>query len=125
MLGTSYPAASVLGSGFPFTRTQGFYANQTLLDGIGTNYLTDNNNPDTQLGVIYEDQINQGRLPYYHRLDVAIKYTVDLFKYTKLTIGASVTNVYNRANIFYFDRIEYDRVDQLPIMPALNLNLKF
>lgn len=114
-----------LGSGFPFTRTQGFYANQTLLDGIGTNYLTDNNNPDTQLGVIYEDQINQGRLPYYHRLDVAIKYTVDLFKYTKLTIGASVTNVYNRANIFYFDRIEYDRVDQLPIMPALNLNLKF
>lgn len=114
-----------LGSGFPFTRTQGFYANQTFLDGIGTDYLTDNNEPDTQLGVIYEEQINLGRLPYYHRLDFALRYTIDLFKHSKLIIGASVTNVYNRANIFYFDRIEYDRVDQLPIMPALNLNLKF
>lgn len=114
-----------LGSGFPFTRTQGFYANQTFLDGIDTDYLTDNTSPNTQLGVIYEEQINLGRLPYYHRLDLAIKYTFDLFKYSKLTIGASVTNVYNRENIFYFDRVEYERVNQLPIMPALNLNLKF
>lgn len=126
---TKYPfevsARWNLGSGFPFTRTQGFYASQTFLNGIGTNYLTDNNEPNTQLGVIYEDQINLGRLPYYHRFDLALRYTLDLFKHTKLTIGASVTNVYNRANIFYFDRIEYDRVNQLPIMPALNLNLKF
>lgn len=114
-----------LGSGFPFTRTQGFYANQTFLDGINTNYLTDNNDPNTTLGVIYEDQINLGRLPYYHRLDFSIKYTLDLVKHMKLTIGASVTNAYNRENIFYFDRIEYERINQLPIMPALNLNLKF
>lgn len=114
-----------LGSGFPFTRTQGFYANQTFLGGIGTNYVTDNNNPNTNLGVIYEDQINQGRLPYYHRLDLSVKYTVDLINHMKLTIAASVTNAYNRENIFYFDRIEYTRINQLPIMPALNLNLKF
>lgn len=114
-----------LGSGFPFTRTQGFYANQTFVDGIGTNYLTDNNSPNTNLGVIYEDQINQGRLPYYHRLDISIKYTFDIIKHFKLSIAASVTNAYDRDNIFYFDRIEYKRVNQLPIMPALNLNLKF
>ena len=77
------------------------------------------------LGVIYEEEINQGRLPFYHRLDISVKYTFDLVKHMKLTISASVTNVYDRANIFYFDRIEYERIDQLPIMPALNLNLKF
>ena len=114
-----------LGSGFPFTRTQGFYANQTFANGINTNYLTDNTNPNTTLGVIYEDQINQGRLPYYHRLDISFKYTIDLINHMKLTIAASVTNVYNRENIFYFDRIEYKRINQLPIMPALNINLKF
>lgn len=114
-----------LGSGFPFTRTQGFYANQSFIDGISTNYLTDNTEPNTDLGVIYEEQINQGRLPYYHRLDLSIKYTLDLIGHSKLTIAASVTNAYDRANIFYFDRIEYRRINQLPIMPALNLNLKF
>lgn len=114
-----------LGSGFPFTRTQGFYANQTFLGGIGTNYLTDNTDPNTTLGVIYEDELNQGRLPFYHRLDISFKYTLDLPKYMKLTLGISVTNVYDRENIFYFDRIEYKRINQLPIMPALNINLKF
>lgn len=114
-----------LGSGFPFTRTQGFYANQTFANGISTNYLTDNNDPNTDLGVIYEEELNQGRLPYYHRLDLSFKYTVDLPKHMKLTVAASVTNSYDRANIFYFDRIEYKRIDQLPIMPAINLNLKF
>ncbi|BDS15324.1 TonB-dependent receptor [Aureispira anguillae] len=114
-----------LGTGFPFTRTQGFYANQTFSGGISTNYLTDNTNPNTTLGVIYEDEINQGRLPVYHRLDFSIKYTIDLVKHMKLTLGASVTNLYNRENIFYFDRIEYKRINQLPIMPALNVNLKF
>jgi len=114
-----------LGSGFPFTRTQGFYAQQTFADGISTSYLTDNNEPDTKLGVIYEEELNVGRLPYYHRLDFSIKYTVDLFKHMKMTIAASVTNVYNRSNIFYFDRIEYEEIYQLPIMPALNINLKF
>jgi hypothetical protein len=114
-----------LGSGFPFTRTQGFYANQTFIDGIDTDYLTDNQEPDTDLGVLYEEQINLGRLPYYHRLDVSFKYTLDLIGHSKLTVAASVTNLYDRANIFYFDRIEYRRINQLPIMPALNINLKF
>ena len=114
-----------LGSGFPFTRTQGFYSNQSFLGGIGTSYLTDNNDPNTSLGIIYEDELNQGRLPFYHRLDISFKYTLDLVKQMKLTLGLSVTNVYDRENIFYFDRIEYKRINQLPIMPALNVNLKF
>jgi len=42
-----------------------------------------------------------------------------------LEVNGGCTNVYNRANIFYFDRITYQRVNQLPIMPNLNITLTF
>jgi hypothetical protein len=35
------------------------------------------------------------------------------------------SNVYNRRNIFYYDRILYKRVNQLPIMPTISLNWTF
>ena len=114
-----------LGSGFPFTLTQGFYNWQTFYDGLGTNYLQNNNRPGTELGIIYEDSLNRGRLPYYHRLDISLKYTLDFSRYTKLQIALALTNAYNRANVFYFDRVNYNRVDQLPILPSVNVNLKF
>lgn len=112
-------------SGFPFTRTQGFFQWQTFSGGISTPYLTNNNNPETQLGVLYESRLNIGRLPFYHRLDIAIRYNIELAKHLKLQLGASVTNAYNRDNIFYFDRVSYQRVNQLPILPAVNATLKF
>ena len=40
-------------------------------------------------------------------------------------ISAGATNVYNRENIFYFDRVTYTRVNQLPIMHSVTLSLKF
>ena len=42
-----------------------------------------------------------------------------------LDITVSVTNAYNRENIFYFNRIKYERVNQLPIMPSLGASLTF
>jgi CarboxypepD_reg-like domain/TonB-dependent Receptor Plug Domain len=114
-----------LASGFPFTSTQGFYQWQTFNQGINSNYLQSNNNPATQLGVIYEQQLNRGRLPYYHRLDISLKYTLDLSKNSKLLFTASLTNAYNRANIFYFDRVQYTRVNQLPFMPVAGITWKF
>lgn len=111
-----------LGSGFPFTLTQGFYNNNPFADGISTDILTDN--PD-DIGIIYDEDRNAGRLPYYHRLDLSIKRTFKFTKYTKLDVTASVTNAYNRRNIFFFDRVEYDRVDQLPILPSLGATLSF
>ena len=36
-----------------------------------------------------------------------------------------VTNLYDRNNIFYYDRVRAVRVDQLPIMPNLGFNWKF
>jgi hypothetical protein len=43
----------------------------------------------------------------------------------KLEIDASAINTYNRANLFYFDRVAYKRVNQLPFVPALGLNFEF
>ncbi len=111
-----------LGSGFPFTLTQGFYNFNNFNEGLDTQYLTDN--PE-DIGIIYDENRNAGRLPYYHRLDVSIKRTFTFTKYTKLEITASVTNVYDRRNIFFFDRVEYDRVDQLPVLPSLGAALSF
>jgi hypothetical protein len=105
------------GSPFPFTRTQGFFNGQNLQDGIGSNVL--NSNGD--LEVIYDSKRNAGRLPDFHRLDLSLKHTHKFGSRSKLETTASVTNGYNRNNIFYFDRINYRRVDQLPILPALTM----
>lgn len=109
------------GSGFPFTLTQGFFTNFNFKDGIGTDVLT--GNPD--LGVIYSNKRNGGRLPDYHRLDISLKKTVNFSKYIKMEIVASATNAYDRRNIFYFDRIRFSRVDQLPILPSLAATIHF
>ena len=107
-----------LGSGFPFTQTQGFYEQIDLTNP--DNWLNNNGN----LGVIYGDR-NAGRLPYYHRLDFSLRRHLYIGEEGKMELIASVTNAYNRPNVFYFDRISYDRVDQLPIIPAIGMNLSF
>ena len=107
------------GTGFPFTLTQGFYQSFDFQDGINSDYITGNGD----LGIIYSEDRNSGRLPTYHRLDASLKKHFELSKYTKLTVVASVTNVYDRRNIFYFDRIRYERVNQLPVLPSLGITL--
>jgi len=109
-----------LGSGFPFAQTQGFYELLSFADGVNTDYTTDNGT----VGTIYADY-DSGRLPYYHRLDVSVNKMFYFGKNMELEINLGVTNVYNRKNIFYFDRITYKRIDQLPIMPSLGISFKF
>ena len=110
------------GSGFPFTKTQAFYNQLSLSDGPSTDYLTAN--PD-DVGIIYSDERNGGRLPNYHRLDISIQKTVEFSDYMNLEVVASVSNLYDRNNIFYFDRVRFERVDQLPIIPSMGLRLNF
>ena len=111
-----------MGSGFPFTKTQAFYNYNPFIEGTATEYETDN--PD-DVGIIYSDERNGGRLPYYHRLDASVQKTFHLGERSNVEVVASVTNVYDRPNIFYFDRLEFDRVDQLPIMPSLAVRFNF
>lgn len=102
-----------IGSGFPFTQTQGFYQKYDFSQGNNTNYVSGNGN----LGIIYAP-LNTGRLPWYHRLDFSAKRTWKLEKSRDFSLTFTLTNVYNRANIFYFDRVTLTRVNQLPILPA-------
>ncbi len=109
-----------MGSGFPFTLTQGFYELLNFSGGINTDYTTTNG----YIGTLYDD-LNKGRLPYYHRLDVSLKRKFELAKNSTLEINISITNVYNRKNVFYVDRITNERIDQLPVMPSAGLSLTF
>lgn len=108
------------GSGFPFTQTQGFYELMTFGDGINQDYINDNGD----LGVHY-GPVNEGQLPSYHRLDLSVKKDWKFKNKTSMDIIFSVTNAYNRQNIFYFNRVEYKRVDQLPILPSIGLTYRF
>lgn len=109
------------GSGFPFTQTQGFYEQNNFKDLLFTNILTGN----FDLGLILADEINGGRLSSYHRLDVSLRKSFELSKNSKLEAVVSVTNVYNRENIFFVDRITNSRVNQLPILPSVGLTFGF
>jgi len=108
------------GSGFPFTKTQGFYEQIPFDQGINMDYIHANGT----LGILYGD-INMGRLPDYHRLDVSLKRSFHLSETAFFETNISITNVYDRNNIFYFDRIRYERVDQLPFMPSFGINFTF
>jgi hypothetical protein len=112
-----------LGSGFPFTLTQGFFTNFDFGNGVGTDVI--GGNPGGVPGILYDTVRNGGRLPYYHRLDISLKHTIKFSKHSSLEIVASATNVYDRPNIFYYDRVRADRVNQLPILPGLSATFQF
>jgi hypothetical protein len=108
------------GTGFPFTQVQGFYEFLSFQDGIYFDYTTTNG----EMGIIFAD-LNQGRLPTYHRFDINAKRKIFFTERTILEVDLGVTNVYNRANVFYVDLLTSETVQQLPILPSLGLTLSF
>ena len=110
-----------MGSGLPFTQTQGYYQAQGVNGGISLDYVGSNSN---YLAVQYGG-LNEGRLPFYHRLDLNAKRNIKMKKNMELDINVGVTNTYDRRNVFYIDRITGERVDQLPILPNVGVDFKF
>lgn len=111
-----------LGSGFPFTQTQGFIPKYDLgQNGAQTDYTTQNG----QLGIILASQVNGGRLPYYHRLDLSVKRRFVINNRILFELNSSIINGYNRQNIFYFERVRYVPVYQLPIIPTLGISMTY
>ncbi len=108
------------GTGFPFTENQGYYEKLLFPGGINGDFTNENG----IMGVQYGD-LNEGRLPTYHRLDFNLKRIFFLSETTKLQADLSVTNIYDRENVFYVNRITGDVVRQLPFMPSLGLSLTF
>ena len=105
---------------FPFTQTQGFYENINM-SSLASNPMTQNGS----VGVIYADKINGGRLSWYHRMDLSVKRRFKLNKKSNLDATFALTNVYNRQNIFFVDRITNVKVYQLPFFPSINLTWTF
>jgi hypothetical protein len=110
-----------VGSGFPFTQTQGFFEDNNLTDLLQTDIIRGN----YPLGTLLADEINGGRLSYYHRLDLSIQYMHKLNKFAYIESTFAVTNVYNRQNVFYLERISNQRVNQLPVIPSINVTIGF
>ncbi len=108
------------GSGFPFTPTQGFYEKLPFDGGIYTDIVHANGD----LGTLYGD-LNSKRLPDYHRLDIGLTKTWKLSERQQVQLDLSVTNAYDRKNIFYFDRVTYTRKDQLPLLPSFGFSYTF
>lgn len=111
-----------LGSPFPFTQTQGYFENLNLLsNGINTNVQQQNG----QIGLVYASDINGGRLSWYHRLDISVRKKFILSQYSNIETTLSITNVYDRNNVFYVDRISNAVLYQLPVFPSINVTWNF
>ncbi|MCC6252969.1 MAG: TonB-dependent receptor [Bacteroidia bacterium] len=108
------------GSGFPFTQTQGFYELLDFQGNLNADYTTANGN----MGILY-GQLNSKRLPTFHRLDISVKRKFPIGENAMFEAHGGITNVYNRNNVFYFNRITNKVVHQLPFMPSVGLNLSF
>jgi hypothetical protein len=110
-----------LGSGLPFTPTAGFYQAETFSNGVTTDITQTNpNNVSTILG-----DFNSQRLPYYHRLDYTFKKQFNFKNKTVLELIVSVTNIYNRNNIFYVNRVTGKEIYQFPLLPSFGVSYKF
>lgn len=109
------------GSGLPFTPTVGFYQGETLPEGIVTDIPTTN---PSDVSFILGD-FNSSRLPTYHRLDITVKKRFEFKNKTQMEATFGITNVYNRDNIFYVNRVTNDVIYQLPVLPSLGVSYSF
>ena len=105
-------------SGLPFTQIVGYYDKLYVNDLFNTGSLFGSYTPFTILG-----DKNLGRLPTYHRLDLSItkKIEIDILK---ILVSLDILNVYDRKNIFYFERKTGERVNMLPILPTATIKIE-
>ena len=109
------------GSGLPFTPTAGFYEGQTFNGSVSTDYTTTNSNDVTTLLGTF----NSERLPTYHRLDLTIKKKFIFKNKDYIELVGSITNLYNRKNTFYVNRVTNEKIYQFPILPSFGMSYKF
>ena len=110
-----------LGSGLPFTPTTGFYEAENFTGGVTTDPTTTNaDGITTVLG-----DFNSSRPPYYHRLDITLKKQFKFKNESLIEVIGSVTNVYDRQNIFYVNRVTNEKIYQFPLLPSLGVSWKF
>jgi len=116
-IGSGWEASALwhYNSGLPFTQIIG-YINKLYFEDLGSRsfYLQ----PYTLLA-----SKNLARMPDYHRLDIGISKRFTFYD-IKFFLDVSVLNVYNRNNLFYFDRNTGDRVNMLPLLPTATIKIE-
>lgn len=119
-LGDGWEASSswFFNSGLPFTPIAGYYDKLYIEDFFNVGAMFGSYSPFTILG-----DKNIGRLPTYHRLDLSLnkKFKISI---TDVQLSFNVLNVYDRKNIFYFDRKTGKQVNMLPILPTASLRIE-
>ena len=104
-------------TGMPFTPIAGYYDRMNI-DNPWGDYVN-----EKYKSVIYWGEKNISRLPVYHRLDISMNRKFH-FKIADVTIGASIVNVYNRKNIYYFDKDTGEKVYMLPFLPSASIKVE-
>lgn len=102
-------------SGLPFTQIIGYYDKLYLGNLYNLGYYYGSYTPFTILG-----DRNISRLPTYHRMDLNVSKKIS-FPFGDFTLSFNVLNVYNRKNIFYFDRKTGKQVNMLPFLPTATI----
>jgi len=116
--GWQFSAMWIFNTGRPFTQSWGYYDKLYYDDLYTEGSLLESYKPFS----ILADK-NLGRLPQYHRLDISLTKSF-VFSWIKFDLDASIINVYDRKNIFYFDRNTGRRINMLPILPTATIKIE-
>ncbi len=108
----------VYNSGLPFTQNMGYYNKFYFSDLYSYGSILNGYVPYAILA-----DINLGRLPDYHRLDISVSKSFTVWNY-RWSLDLSIINVYNRKNIFYYNRETGQRVNMLPFLPTATFNIE-
>jgi hypothetical protein len=57
-------------------------------------------------------------------MDLALTYRIEIGSF-RVGMGTSITNVYDRKNIFYYDRRNGRRVNSLSFFPSAMLTIEY
>jgi len=106
------------GSGAPYTQIAGYSEKIDPSSRYGGLYLFNGFSPYTMLS-----DKNLGRLPDYHKLDINFSKKFEIGSY-KFKVDLSILNVYDRKNIFYFERDTGKRVNMLPFLPSATIEME-
>lgn len=105
-------------SGLPYTEIISYYDKYSIQNPFNILPGAENYSPYLILA-----EKNLGRLPAYHRLDLGVSKKI-ILEPTIITISLNAINVYNRQNIFYYERDTGRRVNMLPFLFTATIKIE-
>lgn len=106
-------------TGMPFSPLTGFYERINISDPWAYSYIS--TMPSTTVTI--RTFKNNKELPIYHRMDLGVSKDIKIGMF-EFNIDASIINVYDRKNIFYYDLETQETVYMLPFLPSISVKAK-